>query len=136
MQGHLLNSLIHGPGTDQNLVPISDELNRIMEKWAEKFVKEQVAAKKVLKYEVNVQWMAGMTAGSSSDWQGNAARHPAAMHAALSNLQKGECLAPTSLSWRAWEVKWSGQQWVQGAEIKFGGYGGIENGIFPNSWND
>ena len=135
VQGHLLNNLVHGPGKEENLVPITDELNRIMEKWAEKFVKEQVAQRKVLKYEVTVQWMAGMPAGSSSDWQGNAARHPQAMHAAFDNLQTGECLAPTSLSWKAWEVNWNGQAWAEGPPIKFGGYEGIENGVFPNSWN-
>lgn len=35
------------------------------------------------------------------------------------------------------EVLWSAgsQTWRKGAPVTFGGYDGIENGIFPNSWN-
>jgi len=42
VQGHLLNHHIHGPGIADNLVPITDQLNRIMEKWAESVVKDAI----------------------------------------------------------------------------------------------
>ncbi|MGB6690306.1 MAG: hypothetical protein WBE76_20930 [Terracidiphilus sp.] len=64
VQGHLLNHHLHGPGVAENLVPITDQLNRIMEKWAEKVVKDMVLAKgHILKYQVTVDWRCGMTYG-------------------------------------------------------------------------
>lgn len=57
------------------------------------------------------------------------------MHSAFDSLKKGECMAPTSLQWEACAIQWNGQQWVDGAAVQFSGYEGIENGIFPNTWN-
>jgi len=136
VQGHLLNHHIHGPGVPENLVPITDQLNRIMEKWAEKIVKDMVLAKgHILKYQVTVDWRCGMRVGGGSDWIGNASRHAQGMHDAFDSLKKGECLAPTSLSWEACLIQWKGNQWMDGAPVQFSGYDGIENGIFPNGWN-
>jgi hypothetical protein len=138
VQGHLLNHNIHGPGIAANLVPITDQLNRIMEKWAEKKVKEEVLMKrKVLWYQVTVDWRGGYRVGTDADWQGNAQRHAPAMCQVMDNHRPGECLAPTSVRWEACEVIWSAgsQTWRKGAPVSFGGYDGIENGIFPNSWN-
>jgi hypothetical protein len=136
VQGHLLNHHIHGPGVAENLVPITDQLNRIMEKWAEKVVKDMVLAKGyILKYQVTADWRCGMNVGKGADWQGNASKHAQAMHGSFDSLQKGECLAPTSLQWEACVIQWDGRQWVEVAPVQFSGYEGIENGIFPNSWN-
>lgn len=136
VQGHLLNHHIHGPGIPVNLVPITDQLNRIMERWAEKFVKDEILKKgHILKYEVTVNWLAGALSGQGSDWLGNASKHAAGMHQAFDNLKTGECLAPTSVSWEAWTIQWNVNHWMEVLPIKFSGYEGIENGIFYNNWN-
>jgi hypothetical protein len=138
VQGHLLNHHLHGPGTPANLVPITDQLNRIMEKWAEKRVKALVLMKrKVLWYQVTVDWRGGYRIGSDHDWQGNALRHAPSMCKVMDAHFPGECLAPTSLSWEAREAVWSHGTgtWTLGAPLDFSGYEGIEGGQFPNSWN-
>ena len=136
VQGHLLNHNIHGPGVSENLVPITYDLNGTMSAWAEEVIKKEILNKgKLLAYQVTAHWEGGKKVGSDSDWPGNAARHPAAMCAVLDGHKKGECLAPTFLHWEAWEIAWNGTGWAIGTAVPFRGYGGIENGIFPNSWN-
>jgi len=76
-----------------------------------------------------------MRVGTAHNWLQNAQKHPGEMHNAFDDLKKGECLAPTSLQWEACTIKWNGLQWVDDQPVKFSGYEGIENGIFPNSWN-
>ena len=136
VQGHLLNHNIHGQGTEDNLVPITDALNRIMEKWAEKFVKEFVSKGMILAYEVIVHWNAAAKVGSGHDWLNNAKLHPKAMHQAYGDeLRLGECMAPTSVEWHCWEVTWHQNQWVPLRELELGGIEGIESHIYANSWN-
>ena len=133
VQGHLLNDNVHGPGDPQNLLPITYALNGTMEKWAESVIKANVERGKILGYEVTAQWSCGARVGSTGN--SNAQAHPQAMHDAYSNLRRGECLAPTSLSWCAWELQWNGQSWTK-TPLAFNGVAGVENNLFPNSWND
>jgi hypothetical protein len=137
VQGHLLNHHIHGVGEPANLVPITDQLNRIMEKWAESVVKNEILKKgKILRYRVTVNWSAGARSGSGHDWMGSATRHPAAMHQAFGDgIKDGECLAPTSLEWLASYIHWDGTKWVEDGPVNFKGYTGHENAIFYNNWN-
>ena len=136
VQGHLLNHHIHGPGVPKNLVPITDELNRIMEKWAEKVIKDEVLKKKlILDYRVTVLWLAGSKVGSYHP-VGSGQRHADDICKNLDNHKKGECMAPTALKWEAEVIAWDAgnNAWKQQAVVNFKGYEGIENGIFPNSW--
>lgn len=136
VQGHLLNHNIHGPGVDENLVPITDALNRIMEKWAEKVVKDYVAKGKILYYEVTVHWNCGAQVGTGQDWLGNAKKHPAEMHKAYGDeMVLGECLAPTHLEWAAHEIQWDTNQWKVVAQVPFKGYEEFEDHQYPNSFN-
>jgi hypothetical protein len=136
VQGHLLNHNLHGPGTDENLVPITDSLNRIMEKWAEKVVKECVNRRMILRYEVIVHWDAGKRPGTDHDWMNNAAKHPSAMHQAYGDeIRRGECLAPTSLEWHCWQIAWLNNTWNPVKEIAFNGFEGFERHIYPNQWD-
>lgn len=136
VQGHLLNHNVHGPGVAQNLVPITDALNRIMEKWCEKLIKARVQSGLILRYEVIAHWRGGSTEGTMN-WLGNASKHALAMCKAFDGQHtKGECLAPTCVEWLASEITWdpSNSTWKEVQRIQFGGFDGIENGIFNNSW--
>ncbi|NLR80157.1 hypothetical protein [Chitinophaga eiseniae] len=51
-RGHMLNEHLHGPGTGNNLVPISTAFNSVMKTGVEKAAKEAVNAKnKVIRFE-------------------------------------------------------------------------------------
>lgn len=58
IRGHMLNSKIHGPGEDKNLVPISSTFNKEMEGGIEKTIKDEVIARnKVVFYEIEpINW--------------------------------------------------------------------------------
>ena len=135
VQGHLLNHNVHGPGVAENLVPMTDALNRIMEKWAESVIKAEVDKGKILFYEVTVHWLAGSPSSASHDWIGGAQRHANDMCKNLDGHKTGECLAPTSVSWSAFEIAWDGKQWVKGLPLVFRGLQGIENFSYANSFN-
>ncbi|MTJ09806.1 DUF4157 domain-containing protein [Anabaena sp. UHCC 0204] len=57
IRGHLLNHHVHGPGSKQNLTPITGALNSKMEREVESTVKNKVLGeKKVVSYHVEVDY--------------------------------------------------------------------------------
>jgi len=57
VRGHLLNHHVHGPGSKNNLTPITGALNNKMEREVESVVKNKVLGeKKVVSYEVDAEY--------------------------------------------------------------------------------
>jgi hypothetical protein len=64
VRGHLLNHHVHGPGTKQNLTPITIGANNRMERRAESAIKKAALdEKKILRYVVKVESFHGKRPG-------------------------------------------------------------------------
>jgi hypothetical protein len=101
----MLNHNVHGPGTPENLVPISNTLNTNMSAMVEELVKKLVSAGRVLRYVVEAHWDGA--GGIFPD----PTKHPEAMRRicgirgldADGTLLWGEQFAPTRLSWEVYQ---------------------------------
>jgi len=111
VQGHLLNDNLHGPGTSENLVPISNTSNTNMETKGERTAKDLVKKGGVIHYTVTANW--DQTPDTTfKNFGGYDAK-------AGTGLLPGECTAPTSLSWQVKTMKeQTTDNWVDDQEVQ------------------
>jgi hypothetical protein len=136
VQGHMLNHNVHGPGTTNNLVPISNTLNTNMSAMVEELVKKMVNQGKILRYVVQAHWDGFKASGALGDM----VKHPEAMRKiygihgvdADGALLWGEQFAPTRLSWEVWEyTDWNLKTLKPIALSRYGGDASQWNNNFP-----
>ena len=137
VQGHMLNHNVHGPGTPENLVPISGVLNTNMSAMVEELVKKLVGQGKILRYVVQAHWEGYMSTSGLAD----VSKHPATMRATYGmrgdgnggTLLWGEQFAPTRLSWELYEyTNWHMKTLKPIALSRFGQDASQWNNHFPN----
>lgn len=115
VQGHMLNHLLHGPGTPNNLVPISNTLNTNMSALVEEIAKALVGKGKVLRYVVTAHWDGHRSSKGATELD-----HPRLVRETYGlkgikdtngiegTLLWGEQFAPTRLSWELYEKSATG----------------------------
>ena len=137
VQGHMLNHNVHGPGTPENLVPISGVLNTNMSAMVEEQVKKLVGQGKILRYSVQAHWEGHKSSMGIAD----AAKHPEAMRKTYGmrgdgnggTLLWGEQFAPTRLSWELYEyTNWPMKTLKAIALSRYGHDASQWNNHFPN----
>lgn len=105
IRGHLLNHNTHGPGTWENMTPLSKEGNRLHENLVESLVKAAVSSGAIVHYEVKPVYGRGAIAT------------PADVDPTIKEIRDAEQHVPTSLTCKALIIKKKGNNYERDQNI-------------------